>query len=1053
MKSFLRLFSHDRSQRHLNPRKTPKSVRPRRWGLEELEGRLLMNVHPAGETPHHIHPHLSIFIDGQNFVIPASIGSSSPGPQIGPTNENAHTHTADGIIHYNEETAAFRDLKEFFDTWGGIFTQNELKVPTAFNGSGQPTAFIDKLVDATHTIKFFVNGSPSPDFDQYEPEDGDQMVISYETIPSATAPTLNPINNVTMASNPTAGAPTRTIQIPLDGLDPNALALTYTVTSSNSSVTAALAPSTNRYLKLNVSAKDISGNNFTGDLIFQLFDDQAPNTVGRIVQLVQTPKSIPGTGNFYDGLTFHRIVNDFVAQGGDPSGNGSGGSGVTFSDEFKSSLTFDGFGQLAMANSGDDTNDSQFFITDSNLSLVENASSPNENPPRSLTFQHTIFGQLVSGFDTFNKIMLTPVHNNPSTGEKSSPDSAVTINTASIVTDTQHAVLRLTAPAGFTGTSNITVTATNTGSQTAQRSFVATVATDTVNDRPFLGTVTNQTTRVNTPITITLPATDVELDTLTFVVRDPTNFANQPSNVTVSINQGTRQATITPATGFVGTVNLLIGVRDSTPRVDTNSDGQLNSSDNLDVRGNFDTQQIQLTVSDSNIAPTATAQSVKFRLNTAANITLTGDDGDPGVTQTLTFIIDTLPTNGTLRDSSSNAITAGATLTSPNITYTPNTGSTAADQFTFHVKDNGGTANGGQDTSAVATISLSLQANLEPTATAQTVQFTAGTPVTITLSGADGDSDVTQTLTFRIDTLPAHGTLTDSNNAAVTVGTALPSGTVTFTPAAGFKSDDSFTFHVTDNGGTANGGDDTSPTATISLRGPASQGATGVPTLKNHVLSIIGSSDDDEVTVDLNTAGDAISVVINGAAATEFPLTDVERIRIHCRGGNDDVTVSEDVEVSAHIRGGKGDDSLTGGGGNDVIRGRLGDDVVDGGSGDDSVHGGRGNDDISGSDGNDKLYGRLGDDTIDGGDGNDRAHAGPGTDQVDNVEHGGNGGANQAIAAAVRERQLSESSSAAQNSAIAAMTAERFVNNSDDSQESHNASLEPQLVDAVLAGV
>src|SRR5262245_40175935 len=218
MRNFLRRISTTRSQRQNQRRPNTPTTRARIWGLEELEGRLLMNVHPAGETPHHIHPHLAIFIDGQNFVIPASIGNSSPGPQIGTSNENAHTHTTDGIIHYNEQTAAFRDLKEFFDTWGGTFTSTELKVPTTFNASGQPTAFIDKVVDATHTIKFFVNGSPSTDFDQYEPEDGDQIVISYETIPAANAPTLNPISNVTMASNPTAGAPSRTIDIPLDGL-------------------------------------------------------------------------------------------------------------------------------------------------------------------------------------------------------------------------------------------------------------------------------------------------------------------------------------------------------------------------------------------------------------------------------------------------------------------------------------------------------------------------------------------------------------------------------------------------------------------------------------------------------------------------------------------------------------------------------------------------------------------------------------------------------------------------------------------------------------------
>jgi hypothetical protein len=250
-----------------------------RLGLERLEGRMLLNTHPAGSTPHHIHPHLAIFVDGQNFVIPASIGHTFPGPQIGTFNEDAHTHTTDGILHFNEGSqTTFQDLKAFFDTWGATFNQNQLKLPTAYNSSGQPTQFLEKNVDSTHTIRFFVNGAASTDFEQYEPEDGDQIVISFETLPAANAPTLNPINNVTMVSNPAPGTQSRTVSIPLDATDPAGSPLTYSVTSSNSSVTASLAPTANRYLKLNVSARDIDGNNFTGDLLFQLYDDIAEHS-------------------------------------------------------------------------------------------------------------------------------------------------------------------------------------------------------------------------------------------------------------------------------------------------------------------------------------------------------------------------------------------------------------------------------------------------------------------------------------------------------------------------------------------------------------------------------------------------------------------------------------------------------------------------------------------------------------------------------------------------------------------------------------------------------
>src|SRR6185369_17505590 len=105
---------------------------------------------------------------------------------------------------------------------------------------------------------------------------------------------------------------------------------------------------------------------------------------------------------FYNGLTFHRVIQDFVAQGGDPTGTGSGGSGTTLPDEFASDLTFTSNGLLAMANAGDDTGDSQFFITDVDETLAQ--------LPQHLNFQHTIFGILTSGFDTFRKLIGTPAN-------------------------------------------------------------------------------------------------------------------------------------------------------------------------------------------------------------------------------------------------------------------------------------------------------------------------------------------------------------------------------------------------------------------------------------------------------------------------------------------------------------------------------------------------------------------------------------------------------------------------------------------------------------------
>jgi len=127
-----------------------------------------------------------------------------------------------------------------------------------------------------------------------------------------------------------------------------------------------------------------------GQFVVQLFDDQAPKTVNNFVFLARNC--------FYDGTTFHRVIDGFMAQGGDPTGTGTGGPGYQFEDEF-SDLTFDKPGLLAMANSGPNTNGSQFFITYA--------------PTPHLNGLHTIFGQVVEGMDVVNGITRRDPEQNP----------------------------------------------------------------------------------------------------------------------------------------------------------------------------------------------------------------------------------------------------------------------------------------------------------------------------------------------------------------------------------------------------------------------------------------------------------------------------------------------------------------------------------------------------------------------------------------------------------------------------------------------------------------
>ena len=114
-----------------------------------------------------------------------------------------------------------------------------------------------------------------------------------------------------------------------------------------------------------------------GEIKLNLFPDVAPVTVLNFITLAKT--------GYYNGLKFHRVIEDFMIQGGDPAGTGAGGPGYQFGDEFKEGVVFNKKGLLAMANAGPNTNGSQFFIT--------------HVPTEWLNYKHTIFGEVVSQKD------------------------------------------------------------------------------------------------------------------------------------------------------------------------------------------------------------------------------------------------------------------------------------------------------------------------------------------------------------------------------------------------------------------------------------------------------------------------------------------------------------------------------------------------------------------------------------------------------------------------------------------------------------------------------
>ncbi|MCC7553889.1 MAG: peptidylprolyl isomerase [Methanobacteriaceae archaeon] len=119
-----------------------------------------------------------------------------------------------------------------------------------------------------------------------------------------------------------------------------------------------------------------------GTIELELFDNDAPNTVKNFVDLINK--------GYYDGLSFHRVIPDFVIQGGCPKGDGTGGPGYTIKCETEGNPNKHGTGALSMAHAGKDTGGSQFFITHS--------------PQPHLDGVHTVFGKVISGMDVVNKI-------------------------------------------------------------------------------------------------------------------------------------------------------------------------------------------------------------------------------------------------------------------------------------------------------------------------------------------------------------------------------------------------------------------------------------------------------------------------------------------------------------------------------------------------------------------------------------------------------------------------------------------------------------------------
>jgi cyclophilin family peptidyl-prolyl cis-trans isomerase len=491
--------------------------------------------------------------------------------------------------------------------------------------------------------------------------------------------TLMPIANVTVPQF-------LGYQVPLDGGSGNPQ--TYTVTSDNPNIVATVAQG--KFLTIDVTHASSGANDpaFAGTLVFQLFDDLTPLTTSRIETLVNQ--------GFYTGKNFHRIAsgfpgpNDYIVQGGSVNGNGTGDvnqPGFPFADEFVQQLAFTGTGQLAMANAGDDTNSSQFFVT--------------TGSPRFLDYQHTIFGQLVSGQQTLQ--LMTQVAKG---SDGTTPVSPVLIAQATLSDTNPDGVIHVDATKAAAGqTANITVTATDpSDGSTVSRSFQVNTTANTQNERPFLQPVSNQvvgtvsgsgsTVQGQTAV-FQLQAVDPNGpgDQLTFRVAGGKTTGANPTFTPVANATATVDANgvvrVVPNPGFTGVINLLVGVRNQVAHPPNTS---------VDAVDNYDTQMITLTVNpgpEVNLAPIALPGTSNVLINTPSTIQLEGDTANPASSQTLTFTLLTGPTNGTFSQFDPQTGT---------FLYTPNPGFTGTDTVTFRVRDAGNPTPNLDSLAAVQTI-------------------------------------------------------------------------------------------------------------------------------------------------------------------------------------------------------------------------------------------------------------------------------------------------------------------------------------------------------------
>ncbi|MCC9641513.1 peptidylprolyl isomerase [Rhodopirellula sp. JC740] len=521
------------------------------------------------------------------------------------------------------------------------------------------------------------------------------------------------------------------LHIPIDGYDAEGGPLTVTVSVANPQLVEATVLSGNRSLRL-----DMDG---FGDMVFELFEQRAPRATERVIDLADS--------GFYDGIIFHRVVNGFVIQGGDPTGTGTGGSNLgDFDDQFHPDLQHNRTGVLSFAKSSDDTNDSQFFITEVETDFLD--------------FNHSVFGQLVEGEDVREAISNMQVNN--STQNK--PTTDIVINNATVFNDTENSVIMLKGLGG-TGTTSVTVTITDSDGNSYDEVISVSVVeppSDRRNAQPYLEDINvPATSPKSTPAQIQLESFDLEGDAVQYFI------SGGVTGGTATVNSATGLLEVAPTSGVTGTqtVSLTVGVAAASG-----------------AGSNSDLQSLVFTFSeDSNQTPSAPS-SLDLRASSD-----TGSNSSDNLTNasSMTFDVTGVTTGATVQiiNTADNTVVGVGTATGGSVAITTSNLAAIGDgTYSLAARQ---IVNG-----LTSANSTSLSVTLDRTAPTFTLPANAntgnvGAPYEANLVSPDEGSGVTYSLTV----FPSGATIGSSN------------GIINWTPTAAQLGDNDFTVELRDLAG------------------------------------------------------------------------------------------------------------------------------------------------------------------------------------------------------------------------------------------------------------